>query len=138
MSLSSRSAHRASVLAALTVAILLLLPAPPGPPGWLAEGLPALLSDHLDKGVHAVLFFALAGIWLRSFDRLPGWPRPIGSAVLFAATYGALLEVLQAITPDRSSSFGDALANLIGALILGAVALVGRFRRVPGGIPERP
>lgn len=143
MSLSFRSAHGASVLAALAVAILLLLPAPPGPPGWLADELPAALSSRLDKVVHAGMFFTLAGIWLRSFRRLPAWPRPIGSAVLFATGYGALLEVLQALTPERTSSFADALANLTGALLLGAAAAVaGRRDRVserrPGRIPEIP
>jgi len=140
---SSRSAHWVSGLAALTVAILLLLPAPSGPPGWLADQLPAALSDRLDKVVHVGLFFALAGIWLRSFERLPGWPRPIRSAVLFAAAYGALLEGLQALTPERTSSPADALANLIGALLLGAIAgAAGRFHRlsgrIPGRIPEKP
>jgi VanZ family protein len=139
MPLSSRSAHGASVLAALAVAFLLLLPAPSGPPGWLADRLPALLSSHLDKVVHAGLFFALAGIWLRSFRRLPFWSRPIGSAVLCAAAYGALLEVLQALTPERTSSLADAFVNLIGALLLGAVAgASGRFRRVPVRAAETP
>lgn len=127
----SRSAHGLSIFAALAVAVLLLLPAPAGPPGWLADRLPDALSSRLDKVVHVGLFFALAGIWLRSFRRLPGWPRPIGSAVLSAAGYGALLELFQALTPERSSSFADAFANLLGALLLGAVAgAAGRFRRV--------
>lgn len=124
---SSGAAHGLSVFAALSVALLLLLPAPPGPPGWLADQLPAALSSHLDKAVHAALFFILAGIWRRSFERLPGRSRAIASAVLFAAAYGAALEGLQGLTPERATSFPDAAANLVGALLFGAIACC--FRR---------
>ena len=124
-----RAAHGLSVISALAVALLLLLPAPAGPPGWLADRLPAALSDHLDKGVHVALFFALAAVWRRSFDRLVGLARPVASTVLLAAGYGAALEGLQALTPDRSTSPGDAAANLLGALLYGAV--VARSRRLP-------
>jgi VanZ family protein len=126
---SPRVAHGLSVFAALTVALLLLLPAPAGPPGWLADQLPAALSAHLDKVVHAALFFALAAIWRRSFERLPGLSRPVSAAVLLAAGYGAALEGLQAFTPERSTSPGDVAANLFGALVFGVVA--SRFRREP-------
>ncbi|HEV7670697.1 MAG TPA: VanZ family protein [Thermoanaerobaculia bacterium] len=126
LSSSSGSAHWVSVLAALAVGVLLLLPVPAGPPGWLADRLPAALSSQLDKGVHVGLFFALAGIWLRSFDRLPAWPRPVGTAVLSAAAYGAMLEGLQGLSPERTSSFADAAANLIGALLLGSIAALRR------------
>lgn len=124
-----RAAHALSTIAALGVALLLLLPAPAGPPGWLADRLPEALSDHLDKAVHAALFFALAAIWRRSLERLPGPTSPVLSAVLLAAGYGAALEGLQALTPDRSTSPGDAAANLCGALLFGAIAA--RFRRRP-------
>ena len=126
---SPRAAHGLSILAALAVALLLLLPAPPGPPGWFTDPLPAALSAHLDKGIHAVLFFSLAAIWRRSLERLAGQTRPLASAVLLAAAYGAALEGLQALTPERATSPGDAAANLVGALLYGAVAA--RLRRGP-------
>ncbi len=111
----------------VAVAVLLLVPVPPGPPAWLpdwiprwlAYGWPAALFSHIDKGIHAGLFFALAGVWFRSFDRLPRWPRPLATAVLAAALYGAVLEGVQALSPARTSSFADAAANLCGALLLG-------------------
>jgi VanZ family protein len=123
LSSSSGSVHWASVLAGLAVGVLLLLPVPAGPPGWLADRLAEALSSQLDKLFHAGLFFVLAGIWLRSFERLAGWPRPVGTAVLFAAAYGALLEGLQGLSPERATSLADAAANLFGALLFGMVVV---------------
>jgi len=120
---SSASAHGASVLAGVAVGVLLLLPVPAGPPGWLADRLAEALSSQLDKLIHAGLFFALTGIWLRSFERLPGWARPVGTAVLFAAAYGAILEGLQGLGAERTPSLADAAANLGGALLFGWVVV---------------
>ncbi len=126
---SPRAAHLVSAIVGVGVTALLLVPVPPGPPAWLpdwlprwlADGWPSALFSQADKGVHAGLFFALAGVWFRSFDRLPGWPRPLATAVLAAALYGAALEGVQALTPERTSSPADAAANLCGALLLGLV-----------------
>ncbi len=125
-----QAVHLASALAGLGVAILLLLPVPAEAPAWLPGGLPAWLAQA-DKAVHASLFFLLTGIWLRSFERLARWPRPIASAMFFAATYGALLEGLQHLAPERTSSLADAGANLAGALLLGAVVVLVRRTKSP-------
>ncbi len=89
--------------------------------------MPSFLVSQIDKAVHVGLFFALAGIWFRSFERLPGWRRPVAMAVGLAVGYGVLLELLQGLTPDRAPSLADALADLFGASLLGLLAW--RFHR---------
>jgi VanZ family protein len=85
------------------------LVAPPGPP----ELLP------LDKWRHFLAYGALAGsLTYATVDWK--WP-PARLAVLvvgIAAAYGLGVEGIQATTPDRYFSMGDAYANVLGALLV--------------------
>lgn len=108
--------------ATAVVALLLLLPLPPPPPGapdWSGIG--------LDKLVHALGFFALARLWLRSRK-----PRSAAGAIATAgavALFGGLLEVAQSSLGARSGDWGDFAADLAGAAL--ALALARRRPRDP-------
>lgn len=70
------------------------------------------LSNGKDKIVHALVFFSFASLLdiatPRSFWR---WKLPL------LLSYGAGIEILQALTPWRSFSFADFAADAIGVLL---------------------
>ncbi len=84
-------------LCVVSVLVLALLPAhtPMPSTGW-------------DKANHALAFLvmALLGRW--------AYPRSTGAVLLGLFAYGGLIELLQSFTPDRSSEWGDWLADTIG------------------------
>ncbi|HMP73980.1 MAG TPA: VanZ family protein [Kiritimatiellia bacterium] len=88
---------------------------------------------HADKIVHAIVFGILSlllwfAIWKTSMMTLPAC---ILWAFSLAALYGILDEVHQSFVPGRDATFGDVLADIIGAILflLLAPALSRRFPR---------
>ncbi|MDP9881368.1 VanZ family protein [Variovorax boronicumulans] len=92
-------------IAMLAMLMLSLMPAsvPAPSTGW-------------DKSNHALGFAALAF--------LAHWARParIPMALLGLLGYGALIEVLQSLTPDRFAEWSDLSADGVGLLIGAALA----------------
>jgi hypothetical protein len=92
-----RLRHAAFWLCVAAVLVLALLPASAHLPttGW-------------DKANHGLAFgvMTLLGRW--------AYPRSTATLVLGLFAYGGLIEALQALTPDRSSEWGDWLADCIG------------------------
>jgi hypothetical protein len=89
-----------------------------------------------DLVAHALAYTVLAALlfsWLaviRGKSRLSAW----ALAVVFAALYGAALEVVQRFVPGRDSSLADAVANTMGAVVgAGLAALALRGRAAPAG-----
>ena len=84
-------------LCVIAVLVLALLPASTHLPstGW-------------DKANHALAFgvMTVLGRW--------AYPRSTAALLLGLLAYGGLIEALQALTPDRSSEWGDWLADSIG------------------------
>jgi VanZ family protein len=110
-----RLRHAAFWLCVASVLVLALLPATAHLPstGW-------------DKANHALAFgvMALLGRW--------AYPRSTAALVLGLFAYGGLIEALQALTPDRSSEWGDWLADCIGlALAWTWIGLAQRFAPGP-------
>lgn len=86
----------------MVVTGLLLMPALPGKP---------LPVPHIDKVIHAVMFFTLAfpAMW-----GLPqAWHWPVFSLVV---VYGGATELVQPAF-GRSAEWGDFIANATGALL---------------------
>lgn len=91
------------VMAMLALLALSLMPASLSPPatGW-------------DKGNHALGFAMLAFLahW--------AWPAQIPRTLLALLGYGALIEILQSLTPDRLAEWSDLWADGAG-LWIGAI-----------------
>lgn len=73
---------------------------------------PATLSLS-DKAIHAVVFFGFALLMDLAIDRHPFWLWK-GLPLL---VYGALVEILQYFSPDRTCSFLDWFADFTGVFI---------------------
>lgn len=100
----------------LTILYLALTPVPPTQgTGW-------------DKANHAL---AMAVVVLVAFRAFGCTSRPIVYAALFAAAFGALIELLQGLfTTTRSAEWGDFLADLCGIIpIFLLVVLMQRKRK---------
>jgi len=71
---------------------------------------------YLDKVVHLGEYLLLAWLLVQAM-RAPGGQggRVLVWAWLYAASYGALMELIQAMIPWRSAELMDAVANAIGA-----------------------
>lgn len=65
--------------------------------------------EHLDKVVHFAAFFVLAWAFYHAF------PIPIWAALVVLTGYGLLIEYIQEMLPYRDSSWGDLLADGLGA-----------------------
>ncbi len=83
-----------------------------------------------DKIVHGVAYAVLAGLAVRATSRF-GRRRVFAVAAIGAAiVYGALIENWQGLLGGRATELGDAIANAVGAVVGGLVALyVWRPRR---------
>lgn len=68
-------------------------------------------STGWDKSNHALGFAVLACLAYRA------WPRRILLSLLGLLGYGALIEVLQSLTPDRMAEWSDLWADGVGLLI---------------------
>jgi VanZ family protein len=76
-----------------------------------------------DKIAHGVAYAVLAGLAVRATSQL-GRRRVVAVAAIGAAiVYGALLENWQRLLGGRATELGDAVANAVGAVIGGLVAL---------------
>lgn len=72
---------------------------------------------HMDKVVHALMYFVLAFLLSRPVTRT-GIRRPYLWIVLFCLVTGMLIEILQKyFALNRSGSFLDELANITGAIL---------------------
>lgn len=77
-----------------------------------------LSSGHLDKVIHLCEYWVLAWFLIRAIPV----DRPFSSRLrlkvwLLAASYGGLLEVVQAMIPWRSAEVFDVAANMVGAAL---------------------
>jgi VanZ family protein len=92
-------------IAMLALLVLSLMPAaiPVPSTGW-------------DKSNHALGFAVLA------FLAYWAWPGRIPLSLLGLLGYGALIEVLQSLTPDRMAEWSDLWADGVGLLVGTAVA----------------
>jgi VanZ family protein len=109
MSAELKSRFRAGAKVCSGVIIILLLIAALGPAKWAPRTELGWQFDHFIGYFGITLFFCFA------------WPRPfvIGGIVMGVA---ALLEALQALTPDRSANLEAALCGAGGALAAALVA----------------
>ena len=109
MSADMKSRLRAGAKVCSGVIIILLLIAALGPAKWAPRTELGWQLDHFIGYFGITLFFCFA------------WPRPfmVGGVVMLVA---ALLEALQALTPDRSANLEAALLGAAGALAAAFVA----------------
>ena len=84
----------------------------------------APILPGLDKLSHTLAFGALAFTGQMAFDRRTAW------LVIGLFSFGAAIEVFQALTPGRFASMADLLANTIG-MVLGLAVV--RFLSPLGG-----
>ena len=85
----------------------------------------------LDKLYHALLFGGLMFVLMRALClTCPTSPSPSLAcwAVVLTVVYGALDELHQAFTPDRTMSIYDLLADATGALVVASLWLHHRRR----------
>ena len=80
---------------------------------------------HADKLMHLCAYFVFVLLCLP----LSRPAARIGAFVLLAILFGALLEISQALVPQRHPSLWDGLANSLGALLGGLAAR--KLRRSP-------
>lgn len=113
VSQSWRRENRLAVAFAAVILVASLLPVPDGG----SEQLPALLGVALDKWVHAAGYGTLTVLFARNRRS----PDAAALAVLVAAVagYGAAVELLQLLSPTRTASSADMLANAVGACVAG-------------------
>jgi uncharacterized membrane protein YjdF len=72
------------------------------------------LGGNRDKVAHFVAYFVTSLLFYLTF-RIR-FKRTDIYAMLFAAGYGAILELAQLLVPGRGCSFGDLVANFSGVL----------------------
>jgi VanZ family protein len=111
MSANMKSRFRAGAKVCSGAIMILLVIAALGPAKWAPRTELGWQFDHFIRYFGITLFVCLA------------WPRPfvVGGVIM---AVGALLEGLQALTPDRSANLEAALWGAAGAL---AAALVCEF-----------
>lgn len=80
--------------------------------GFLKDvsGLPSAWMPN-DKVMHLLIFLVLTSLFQASFSTHWRWP------LLTMAAYGALIEILQGMTPVRSADIFDWLADMVGAIL---------------------
>lgn len=93
--------------------------------GYLSTSsqLPSIPLDFLspDKLGH-LLFYAIETLlWIGAFAKSQSWKREhlfwVFLSLALAASYGTLLEYVQAGIPERTFDYADMLANFIGILL---------------------
>lgn len=72
------------------------------------------LGGQRDKAAHFIAYFFTALLFYVSFRTR--FKKTDIYAVLFAFSYGVILELVQCIVPHRVGSFGDLAANFSGIL----------------------
>lgn len=132
--MSGTELHRARVFLVLWGLFMLALTSWPSPPE-----IPGVTSiPNFDKLVHGSLY-GVAGFLLYWSVAWPAgarrsWVRALVIAGV-AAVWGTLDEVHQAWIPSRSMEAGDALADTLGGLVGGLVALAVSRQRRPTSPP---
>jgi len=91
-------------------------------PGNEIPSPPIINIPHLDKIVHAGLYFILTVFSVKSFSRQKLVPilnqKPYQSAFVYAVVLGVIVELVQHyFIPTRSGDILDALANSTGSLL---------------------
>ena len=91
-----------------------------GIPGSALPKNPILIIPHLDKFVHAFLYFPLAVILGAEFDlakkKYLVWAGPVFTLMIIAF-YGGMIEILQGtLFVNRSADIFDFLSDVIGGL----------------------
>ena len=84
----------------IAVLVLALMPAPP-----------AKLSTGWDKANHLLAFGVMAWLGCKAFER------HIFSLLCGLLAYGAVIEMLQSLTPNRSAEWQDWVADGVGILL---------------------
>jgi len=117
---------RATAKASSVPVIILLVIAALGPESWAPRTQLGWQFDHIIGYFGITLFFCVA------------WPRPfrVGGAFMIIA---ALLEGLQAFTPDRTAYLPAAIYGAAGALAAAIVAdfFIGAWRRYANSVRSR-
>ena len=91
----------------------------------------ALFFPSVDKVIHAFVYLILAALLfhaLRLWQRRETTPLIALAATLACPIYGGLIELYQPLI-GRTMSLGDALANLVGALIVLVIYMLRKRRR---------
>jgi VanZ family protein len=88
-------------------------------------------KTHLpaDKLEHFIAYGITAVLVMRHFISRGRKARLVILSVLIASLYGALLEVLQGLTPYRQPSLGDVLANTAGAVVFALAYAAGTKKK---------
>ena len=102
------------VVAVLGFVYLGLRPNRIPPPAWYVDGV-----------AHALLSFGIGLVLYKAFA--PG--RPLLLALLALAALGGVVELIQAWAPTRVPDVSDFIANLVGVLAAGCVAVWATHRR---------
>ena len=93
--------------------------------GYLSTSrqLPAIPLDYLspDKLGHLLFYSIESLLWIGAFAKSQSWKREhlfwVYLSFALAASYGTLLEYIQASIPERTFDYADMLANFIGVLL---------------------
>ena len=89
-----------------------------------SDDLPDVEVEYVDKFVHTIAYALLCLLWysvLKSFK----FSKALLVAAAIAIIYGIILEVLQGtLTIHRSLDVYDAIANSLGALLMGSLLWV--------------
>jgi VanZ family protein len=88
-------------------------------------------KTHLpaDKLEHFIAYGITAVLVMKHFVSIGRKAWLVISSILIASLYGALLEVLQGLTPYRQPSFGDVLANTAGAVVFALAYAAGTKKK---------
>ncbi len=103
-----------------------------------ANPLPALTAHVWDKLLHLIeygglgfLFGLLVGLRGEKGAWRVDWHAVLAWSALAGFLYGASDELHQSFVPGRDAELGDVAADTLGAVLGGAVSLLGRL--LPGG-----
>ena len=85
---------------ALAVLVLALIPSPP-----------PMITTGWDKSNHLLAFAVMAWLGCKAF------PQRVAYTLLALLAYGALIEILQSLTPTRSAEWLDLFADSLGIVV---------------------
>lgn len=94
---------------ALAVLVLALMPAPP-----------VMATTGWDKSNHLLAFAVMTWLGCKAF------PHRMVYVILGLLAYGALIEILQSFTPNRSAEWLDLFSDCFGILVGRAMIIVDR------------
>lgn len=95
------------------------------------SGLPNVPVENADKGVHFIMHFGFAFLWLMHLQGSSFKPLSMVMMVLIASlVYGSVIEwAQQEFTANRMADARDVLANSLGALAASVVWLAGKPKK---------